>query len=297
MPQLKIVPPSDLNTPDLMPNLGEFGIRFLAEGDSWFTIGALNPVKNSNLLFEMRFAQSAVAVNCATPGDTLQRMAQTSSDPVFVDLLTGKRRRPWDALLLSCGGNDLIDALAVRGPGIPLHLRLLREAGEWGDPAQGAARYLSEAGWQTFCTYLRANLDQIVALRDAPRSQSRGVPVFLHGYAVPMPRPAPAEMGLGPWLLPSVQAYGIPEADYEAVAALLIGRLATLLAGCAADAARYPNLHFFDTTAIPIAPAAKGSAGVSGDWVNEIHLTRGGCEKLARPWAQAIEKVIVAQRG
>lgn len=297
MPKLKIHPPSDLNTPDLAPNLGEFGIRFLAEGDSWFTIGALNPVKNSNLLFEMRFAQSAVAINCATPGDTLQRMAQTSSDPVFVDLLVGRRRRAWDGILLSCGGNDLIDALAVRGAGIPLHLRLLREADEWGDPAQGAARYLSDAGWQTFSTYLKANLDHIVALRDAAPSQSKGAPVFLHGYAVPTPRPAPAELGIGPWLLPSVQAYGIPELDYEAVAALLIGRLAALLASCAADAARYPNLHFFDTTAIAVMPAAKGSAGVSGDWVNEIHLTRSGCEKLAVPWAAAIEKVIVDQRG
>lgn len=297
MPKLKIHPPSDLNTPDLAPNLGEFGIRFLAEGDSWFTIGALNPVKNSNLLFEMRFAQSAVAINCATPGDTLKRMAQTSSDPVFVDLLVGKRRRAWDGILLSCGGNDLIDALAVRGAGIPLHLRLLREAGEWGDPAEGAARYLSDAGWQTFSTYLKANLDHIVALRDAAPSQSKGAPVFLHGYAVPTPRPAPAEFGIGPWLLPSVQACGIPELDYEAVAALLIGRLAALLASCAADAARFPNLHFFDSTALAITPAAKGSAGVSGDWVNEIHLTQRGCEKLAVPWAAAIEKVIVGQRG
>lgn len=297
MPKLKIVPPSDLNVPDLAPNLGEFGIRFLAEGDSWFTIGALNPLKNSNLLFEMRFAQSAVAINCATPGDTLQRMAQTGSDPVFVDLLLGKRRRPWDALLLSCGGNDLIDALAVRGAGIPLRLRLLREAAEWGDATMGAARYLSDEGWQTFSDYLKANLDHIVGLRDQAASQSRGVPIFLHGYAVPMPRPAPAELGIGPWLLPSVQAYAIPEADYGAVASLLIGRLAALLASCAADAARFPNLHFFDTTAIAIAAAAPGSTGESGDWVNEIHLNRDGCARLAVPWAKAIEAVIVAQRG
>ena len=38
-----------------------------------------------------------------------------------------------------------------------------------------------------------------------------------------LPRPAPAELGLGPWLLPSVQAYGIPVEDYEAVAEGLIG--------------------------------------------------------------------------
>ena len=111
MNKLEIHPPSDLNSPDLAPNLGGFGIRFLAEGDSWFTVGALNPLKNANLLFEMRFAQSAVAINCATPGDTLRRMVDTRRDPAFVDLLIGPRKRAWDGLLLSCGGNDLIDAL------------------------------------------------------------------------------------------------------------------------------------------------------------------------------------------
>lgn len=290
MNPLQIFPPSSLNDPTLAPNLGGFGMRFLAEGDSWFTVGALNPLKNANLLFEMRFAQTAVAINCATPGDTLRRMADIRRDPEFVDLLAGRRKRAWDGILMSCGGNDLIDALGVRGPGIPLHLRLLREAAEWGPAAEGAARYLSDAGWQTFRTYLKANLDAIVALRD--RGPSKGAPIFLHGYAVPMPRPAPAELGLGPWLLPSVQAYGIPVDDYEAVAELLIGRLAKLLSDCAADAARYPNLHFFDTTLIPIEPAAPGSRGESGDWINEIHLNRSGCRKLAVPWAKTIEAVI-----
>lgn len=295
MHKLKIYAPSDLNTPDLMPPFGEFGMRLLAEGDSWFTVGALNPLKNSNLLYEMRFRQTACAVNCAMPGDTLRRMAQVSRDPVFADLLAGKRKRAWDGLLLSCGGNDLIDALSVRGPDVPLDKRLLREAAEWGDAAQGAARYLSDAGWQTFSVYLKANLDHLVALRDA--GPSKGAPIFLHGYSVPMPRPAPAGPKLGPWLLPSVQACGIPQADYAAVAALLIRRLAALLAECAGDAARFPALHFFDTTAIAVTPAAPDSSGESGDWINEIHLNRSGCQKLAVPWATSIEKVIEDLRG
>lgn len=295
MNPLKIHAPSDLDTPDLAPNLGGYGLRLLAEGDSWFTIGALNPLKNANLLFEMRFAQTAVAINCATPGDTLKHMAELSRDPVFADLLAGKRQRAWDGIVLSCGGNDLIDALGVRAAGVPLNLRLLRTAAEWGPASDGAARYLSDAGWQTFCGYFKANLDAIVALRD--KGASRGAPIFLHGYAVPMPRPAPAGLGIGPWLLSSIQAYGIPEADYAAVAALLIGRLAALFAECAADNARYPNLHFFDTTKIALAAAALGSAGENGDWINEIHLNRAGCCKLAVPWAAAIEKVIVDGRG
>ena len=73
--------------------------------------------------------------------------------------------------------------------------------------------------------------------------------------------------------------------------------LAALLAECAADAANFPNLHFFDTTLIPIQAAAKGSSGESGSWINEIHLNRQGCSALAVPWAAAIEKVIRAERG
>ncbi|MBX3603678.1 MAG: hypothetical protein KF788_00325 [Piscinibacter sp.] len=289
---LVLYSPWHLSSSDTMPPLGEFGWRFLAEGDSWFSIGALNPAKNSNLLFEMEFERSACAVNCASPGDTLRRMSQINTDRNYVALLRGKTARLWDGLLLSCGGNDLIDALGVHGAGIPQDKRLLLEAAEWGDAALGPRRYLSDAGWQTFRTYLAANLELMIGLRDS--GPSRGAPIFLHGYSVPMPRPAGAGLGAGPWLLPAVQAYAIPEADYAGVARLLIERLAALLADCAADSARFPNLHFFDTTQIALDPALPGTEGESGDWINEIHLTWRGCAKLAVPWAAAIEQVLTA---
>jgi hypothetical protein len=271
------------------PALGELGYRFLAEGDSWFSIGTLNPAKNSNLLFEMAFKQSAGTVNCASPGDTLRRMSNMSKDPNFADLLRGRRARIWDALLLSCGGNDLIDALAVRGDA-PIDKRLVLNQPEWGAESLGPARYLSDPGWQTFCTYMRANLEHLVGLRDA--GPSKGVPMFLHGYAYPTPRPSGAGASLGPWIHPCVQNYAIPEADLIPLARLLIRRLADLLAGCAADKARFPSLHFFDSALVPMEPAALGATGESGDWVNEIHLTWRGYEKIALPWSAAIEDVL-----
>ena len=85
MNKLKIYPPSSLNSPDLMPPFSEFGYRFLAEGDSWFTVGALNPLKNSNLLFEMRFAQTGCVINCATPGDTLHVLGKTSGYGLVIE--------------------------------------------------------------------------------------------------------------------------------------------------------------------------------------------------------------------
>jgi hypothetical protein len=109
---------------------------------------------------------------------------------------------------------------------------------------------------------------------------------------VPTPRPAGAGLGAGPWLLPALQTYAVPEDERPAVARELMGRLSRLLADAAADQARFPGLRFFDTAAIPIDPAAPGSTGVSGDWVNEIHLTWQGYEKLALPWAAFIEQTL-----
>lgn len=288
MTQLILLLPTQLDNADTPP-LSEFGKRFLAEGDSWFSLGALNPLTSANLLQEMDFTQRNVAINCALPGDTLRRMVDTRRDPQFVSLLAGARARPWDALLFSAGGNDLIGALQAHGDNVPPDKRLLLRQNEWGPAALGAARYLSDAGWVTFSAYLRANFETLLALRD--RGPSRGKPVFIHGYAVPTPRPAGAGPA-GPWLLPAIEAYAIPEADRGALAQLLIERLAALLQSLAADSTRLPNLRFFDSTRVPIERAQPGTRGESGDWINEIHLNRSGCRKVARPWSAEIERAL-----
>jgi hypothetical protein len=297
MVKLDVFQPTDLHSGEPV-DLSSYAYRFLAEGDSWFTIGTLNPLKNSNLLFEMAFRQRACAVNCAQPGDTLQRMSRMNADPRFIDLLCGRRQRLWDAILLSCGGNDLIEAVQspfqqADGTPVPAELRLLLTEAEWGPAELGAQRYLSDAGWQTFCTYLRANLEHLIALRE--RGSSKGQPIFLHGYAYPTPRPAGAELGMGPWLLPALQRYAIPAADGIVVARELVTRLAALLASAAADFVRFPNLHFFDSTTVTIEPALPDAVGASGDWINEIHLTRTGYRKLGVSWAAHIEATLLGE--
>jgi hypothetical protein len=94
--------------------------------------------------------------------------------------------------------------------------------------------------------------------------------------------------------MPALQAYAIPQADWPAVAQELLGQLAELMLACAADTARYPALHVFDTRSLDIEPAAPGSTGISGDWLNEIHLTHAGCRKVALPWCAQIEQVMIA---
>src|SRR6266850_5100671 len=174
MPKLDIFQPAQVFSSE-PPDFSSPAYRFLAEGDSWFSIGALNPLRNSNLLFEMVFRQSACAVNCAAPGDTLRRMSQINTDPNFIDLLCGHRQRVWDGLLLSCGGNDLIEAVGSpavdeQGNDVPRDRRLLLAEAEWGAAELGAKRYLSDTGWATFSSYLQANFEHLLALRDQGQS-------------------------------------------------------------------------------------------------------------------------------
>lgn len=273
--------------------------RFLAQGDSWFLDAASALDAHTNLLRELVFKQAAMAVNCAAPSNGLSHLVDLEAAPDFVSLLTGADAPTWDALLLSVGGNDLIAAACTPShrPGAesdaaglyPLHLRLLRHQTEWGKPSAGVARYFSEPGWQTFADYLRKNLRHLLSLRD--QGPSAGKPVFMHSYAVAMPRPAAGD-GIGPWLYPTFKAHAIPSADWLAVSRLMTMHLALLLKELAADKEALPNLHVFDSTAVPLAVAGVGSTGISGDWHDEIHLNHSGCFKIARAWSEHIEAVL-----
>lgn len=269
--------------------------RLLAEGDSWFSIGAIDPITSANLLQSMEFSSFTAAAYCAFPGDTLRRMATFRNDPQFKQMMAGKVAWRWDAILLSAGGNDLIEATGAPPASSPAQ-RLLLNSAEWGPSSQGAARYLNAAGWQTFSNYFRANLDAIIQLRDSKTGPNgnAGRPLCLHTYASPTPRPSGAGLGNGPWLMPSLQAYAIPEADWPALAALLMGQLADLMLACEADTARFPALHVFDTRSLAIDAALPGTTGASGDWLNEIHLTQSGCRKVALPWCAQIEQLMLA---
>ncbi len=300
MDHLACYTPADLSARHAA-DLSGFRWKLLAQGDSWFSNARAKLNAHANLLQELVFKDKVCAVNCAGTGDALSHMVDLESSPDFVRLLgdTSATATAWDGILLSVGGNDLI--AAARTPAnnwnaepIPLHLRLLRRPAEWGAPSAGVARYFSEPGWATYSEYLRANVKHLLSLRD--QGPAAGKPVFMHCYAVPMPRPAGADNGdlgaSGPWLYPALKAYALPSADWAAVSRLMVFHLALLLKGMAADKASFPNLHVFDSTTVPLALATPGSTGISGDWHNEIHLNHSGCFKIARAWSEHIEAVL-----
>lgn len=284
--QKPVVYPADWMFRETLPPLEQFGRRLLAEGDSWFTIGTLNLPESSNVLFKLRFDRAVAVVTCAYPGDTLQHMSDTTSDAFFDRLLRVPNFASfWEAILISAGGNDMIDAAGVP-PHVPPGDRLLLT------PAEAAGTepedYVSDAGWDRLETYLRHNFAELAKRRD--EGPSAGRPIFIHTYALPTVRPSGIPGRSSGWLLPSFEAFGIPQAVRQGVSDVLFERLRQLLL----DVGRtLPHVHVFDSAGLPdLVPAEPGSTGASGDWVNEIHLSPGGYDKLGRAFGPWMDEVL-----
>lgn len=219
------------------PPLSQFGRRLLAEGDSWFTIGTLNLPEASNILFKLELTVTTAIVNCAYPGDTLQHMVDNVNDPYFDRLLCRKRFSSyWEAILISAGGNDLIDATQVgpldrNGIRVPIDQRLLLTPDEASQnlSATGPDRYISEGGWHRLAKYLQTNFRELTQRRD--KGPSKGRPLFTHTYSIPTIRPSGTLGNPRGWLYPALAAFDIPDASRQGVTSALFGRLRMLLLG------------------------------------------------------------------
>lgn len=261
----------DWSDPFHTPDSSLFEYRILAEGDSWFTLGA---IPSSNLLFSLRFPRDTVIANCAYPGDTIRRMASLARDRSLREALSPAFDIKWDLFLLSGGGNDIIDEADD----------LLLKATERG-PVNDPADYCDQAKLQVLLDEISNGYRQIVAFRDAAGSTAAGKPIVTHTYDIPTPRNAPANFlvvpVLGPWLLPAMEEALIPDGDRNAVAKYLIDSLAETILGLSTGPDALPNFFVVDTRGT-LTPAQADATGVSGDWMNEIHPDPDGYKKLAK---------------
>ena len=133
MPDIALFAPHQIISPGDPgpPPLEQYQLRFLAQGDSWFSIGAWPPMLTTNLFDQLELPVLSCAVNCASPGMKLRRMTDTTRQREFLNLLNGKAAHQWTGVLLSGGGTDLIEALQAK-PTVEAKLRLLAPESEWG---------------------------------------------------------------------------------------------------------------------------------------------------------------------
>jgi hypothetical protein len=254
--------------PGSSPGSAEFAYRILAEGDSWFTIGG---IPSSNLLYEMLLPHSAIVCNIAYPGDTLRHIAELADNDDLRKLLTERFGYRWHAILLSAGGNDLVDRAPL----------LLRNPGTGSiDPRD----YLVTDALERFVLDVQNGLRAIVDMRDGATSVNHGVPVIVHGYDYPTARNAPARFlavpALGPWLQRAYDKLGIDAGVRVPLTDYLVDVLAEAIRVMAEGPAALPQVHFVETRRA-LERAAVGSTATSGDWLNEIHPAHTGYRKIA----------------
>jgi hypothetical protein len=235
------------------PAAGFQPLQVFAEGDSWFDYppflikGGIIPRLESRL--------GVPILNLAKAGDEVRFMLGVEQRLRLAQLLTEgcPAGGPWDVLLFSGGGNDIVDnpmALWVR---------------DW-DPAIPPAAHLNQPRFDTALGLVRAGYEDLIILRD---KLSPNTHLVFHGYdfAIPDGR---GICHLGPWLKPTFDLRGFPtRAAAFAVVQAMLQQFAAMLTTLAA----HPKVTFINGQGT-LAPDPSA-------WHNELHPNRAGFDKFA----------------
>lgn len=259
----------------------QFRYRFLAEGDSWMERSSAFTASLPDYLAREMEAndEPTLIINLATFGDTMRRIgAAVSGEFMFWVESMG-----FDAILLSAGGNDFIDAARDEAPG----QGILRDMRGQPLPANGYDCARPEAVATLVTDYLDPNF---TLLYDAVRGSllNANTPIFLNNYDTPVARNAPAPPGTRAWLYEAYMKNGIVPALWPDLTDGLFNDIQTTIAGWAKDR----HAIFGVPTDGTLTPADPQATGDSGDWINEIHPNRSGWKKLAPIWYQTISAVL-----
>lgn len=273
-------PPAD-------PASADYQWHLLAEGDSWFSLGG---IPSTNLLADMRLPRWTQVFSVATPGDTIKRMSDIAKNPDLAKYVARKNfNYAFEGMLLSAGGNDLIDAAAS----------LILKKPAKGKAANDPASYVNADAVQALLDDIVSQVGKVHALWNSKSSRSAGQPIFMHTYDYVTPRNAPAmffgaKKLAGPWIYPVLSGSGLPVDLQQRITDLLFDALAeTLLSLDAASGSSHAlaNVHVVDTrhTLVRANPTEVGN---SNDWLNEIHPNAGGYRKISARLAARVAQVL-----
>lgn len=257
--------------------------RILAQGDSWFAFPLPVIGAPRNLVEAIATRKPTVAIDLAIVGDTAENMAQGDRFAQFHAILAGGGGEdpiPVAAILLSAGGNDLIDRIAdlvgtvtrglKRAAREEAHRRVLHEV------TSGAATPIYED--------VIAHLRTLLAAREG--GPSARAPVILHGYAHVTPRDAPAlrfPIKVGPWIWKRLAPLGYTQPEQQEIAARVIDEFNRRLAGLRDEA---NGVHVLDFRALqapggPLPVADPAWLEPTAYWHDEIHLNADGWSCVA----------------
>jgi hypothetical protein len=243
-------------------------LQVFAEGDSWFDYPV--PLFGGGIITRLEKKLGVPVLNLAKAGDEVRYMLGVKERKILIEQFTKgcPAGGPWDAMLFSGGGNDIVDnpmALWIKD----FNATLPRAA------------LVHQARLDAALALVGAGFEDLIALRDSLSPQTR---LFFHGYdfAIPDGR---GVCFLGPWLKPAFDLRGFPtQASSFAVTKVLLQQFAAMLESLESSHANVSIINVQGTL-----------AQQTSSWHNELHPSKDGFNDLAALFHQALKTAFPTQ--
>ena len=238
-------------------------LQIFAEGDSWFDYPV--PFFGGGIIPRLESRLGVPILNLAKAGDEVRYMLGVEERTILTEHLSNgcPAGGPWDVLLFSGGGNDIVDN--------PMALWIK----DW-DPAVPPANHIHQPRFDTAVALVRAGYEDLIALRD---KLSPGTHLVFQGYDFPIPD-GRGICDLGPWLKPTFDLRKFPtRAAAQEVAKAMLKEFAAMLTSMATQ----PKVTFINGQGT-LPPQ-------TSSWHNELHPTRAGFEKFADIFYRELKKL------
>lgn len=240
-------------------------LQILAEGDSWFDYPF--PRFGGGIIPRLDKLIGVKILNLAKAGDQVRKMMDVEQRNELVDHLQKgcPAGGPWDVLLFSGGGNDVVD-------------NHLEECIKEYDPAIPVENHIELGKYNAVLTLLRKGYEDLIALRDASSPTTH---LIFHAYDFAIPDGRDAVI-FGPWLEPTFNLRHFPrrprlEEKIEVVKAML-QRFAALL-----QSLERPGVTFIN---------AQGTLSPQpSSWHNEMHPEKAGFNCFAQIFHRKLKEL------
>jgi hypothetical protein len=240
-------------------------LQIFAEGDSWFEYPY--PGFGGSIIPRLEELVGVSILNLAEAGDEVREMMDVEQRKTLIDHLQEgcPSGGPWDALLFSGGGNDVVDN----------HLEAcIKEY----DPAIPLPNHIEQDNYDAVLRLLRKGYEDLIAIRDAT-SPTTHLVLQAYDFAIPDGRMA---LCFGPWLEPAFDYRHFPRRPrlrekFEVLKAML-QQFAALLQSLVR-----PGVTFIN---------AQGTLSPKpSSWHNELHPNEAGFERFAQMFHNKLKEL------
>jgi hypothetical protein len=243
-------------------------LQVFAEGDSWFDYPV--PFFGGGIIPRLENKLGVPILNLAKAGDQARYMLGVAERKILIDQFTTgcPAGGPWDAMLFSGGGNDIVDNPMVLW---------IKDFNATLPPAA----LIHQARLDSALALVLAAYEDLIALRDSLSPQTR---LFFHSYDFVIPD-GRGICFLGPWLKPTYDLRGFPtQASRFDVTKIMLQQFAAMLQALESS---HPNVTFINGQGT-LAPQ-------TSSWHNELHPSKTGFNQFATVFYQTLKTAFPTQ--